>query len=868
MRRPSFAFSVIGATLLASTLALVVVAQRGAQEPHRPGPIGWGVTQLPNGWRIAPAGRHSQIGDLPLNMVWSPDGRYIIVTNNGWSKPTLTIFDTATFAVKGTVPLDHAWLGLAWHPDGKRLFTSGAAQNVVNEFAWDGNTLKEAGRITIAPPALRLTFETLQGSGFIGGIAVSPDGARLYAVHVFGTALSMIDLATRKVTKTIQLAAEPYSTVVSADGKTLFVSLWGGSRILMFDAMTLDPTGDVAVGEHPNAMVQSKDGARLFVACASTNAVWVVDLASKRAVEQIGVALFPQAPPGTTPNALSLSPDGKTLLVANADNNTVAVADVAEHMSKVEGFIPTGWYPTGVMFDREAKRLYVLSGKGLSPAANPRGPQPGNRGAEGQYIAQLLQGSISEVAVPNREELAAHTKRVYEVTAYTDAQKLAPADAPVASPIPKKVGDPSPIKHVFYIVRENRTYDQILGDVSTGNGDPQLTLFGENVTPNAHALARSFVLLDNFYVDAEVSYDGHAFSMGAYATDFVEKMWPTNYGSRGGIYTSEGGGPERNAYGNVSAPPQGYIWDAAKRKGVSVRSYGEFTELDRQTKTVIASVPGLRGLVHPEYPPYDLSIPDNRRVDVWLKEFEELDRAGKVPQLSILRLGNDHTAGTRPDARTPRAMVAENDTAVGRVMEAVSHSRIWKESAIFVLEDDAQNGPDHVDAHRSIALVVSPFAKRKAVDSSLYSTTSVLRTMELILGLEPLTQYDAAARPMYNAFQPEADITPYAALPARNSLDEMNTIKSFGADASMRMNLREADLAPELELNEIVWRSVRGADSPMPPPRRAAFVRASPDGDDHDDKNASKTEKTMRAGKRDADDDDDEARVVRRHKPR
>ena len=365
----------------------------------------------------------------------------------------------------------------------------------------------------------------------------------------------------------------------------------------------------------------------------------------------------------------------------------------------------------------------------------------------------------------------------------------------------------------------------MFGDIETGNGDPTLTLFGEDVTPNAHALAREFVLLDNFYVDAEVSYDGHAFSMGAYATDAVEKIWPTNYGQRGGIYLSEGGGGQRNPYGNLAAPPQGYIWDMAKRAGVSVRSYGEFVERDDRTGRIKASVPGLEGLFNPDYPPYDLNIRDNARVDVWLKEFTEFVRAGTVPRLSIIRLGNDHTAGTRPTAHTPRAMIAENDAALGRVVQAISSSPIWKESAIFILEDDAQNGADHVDAHRSPALVISPFARRRAIDSTMYSTSSVLRTMELILGLEPMTQYDAAAAPMYGAFQPTPTLTPYAALGPRVSIDELNGSTAWGAEASLRMNLDDADMAPEMELNEILWRSIRGADAPMPPPRRAAFIR-------------------------------------------
>jgi hypothetical protein len=394
------------------------------------------------------------------------------------------------------------------------------------------------------------------------------------------------------------------------------------------------------------------------------------------------------------------------------------------------------------------------------------------------------------------------------------------------------VGEASPIKYVFYVIRENRTYDQVLGDIRKGNGDPALTLFGEDITPNAHALVNEFVLFDNFYVDAEVSYDGHAFSMGAYATDVVEKLWPTNYGGRGGLYLSEGRWKMRGPYGNFSAPPQGYLWDFAKRAGVSVRSYGEFAWRDPADGVVKASVPGLDGLVHPQYHPYDLDIPDVERVDIWLREFREFESNGQLPRLSIVRLGNDHTIGTVPGKKTPRALVADNDLALGRLVEAVSKSRYWKESAIFVLEDDAQNGPDHVDAHRSVLLAISPFARRGHVDSTLYSTTSVLRTMELILGLPPMSQYDAAATPMYNAFQATPALAPYTHLPARVPLDEVNDWDAPGAEASLRMNLEEADLAPELELNEIIWKAMRGSDAVMPPPRRTAFIRPIADDDE------------------------------------
>jgi hypothetical protein len=313
--------------------------------------------------------------------------------------------------------------------------------------------------------------------------------------------------------------------------------------------------------------------------------------------------------------------------------------------------------------------------------------------------------------------------------------------------------------------------------------------------------------------------------MGAYATDVVEKIWPTNYGNRGGIYLSEGGWEDRTPYGNIAAPADGYLWDFAKRAGVSVRSYGEFATADRASGLMRATVPGLAGLVSPKYPPYDLAIPDQKRADIWLEEFKEFEANGDLPRLSIIRLPNDHTSGTRPGMPTPRAMVADNDLALGRIVEAVTHSRFWKECAIFVLEDDAQNGPDHVDAHRSPALVISPFVKRQAVDSTLYTTSGMLRTMELILGLPPMSQYDAAATPMYNAFQAAPVLTPYTVQPARVPLDEKNDAAAPGARASMQMNFSEADLTPEIELNEIIWQSIRGAGSRMPPPVKTGFVR-------------------------------------------
>ncbi len=738
MRRAAW----IATFTLCVAAALTPLAQQAARPPRFPGLQRNGVTLLPNGWQIAPAGRHVYVGDLPMNLVPSPDGRFLVVSTSGWEKPALVVFDTKSLQVVSRVPMEHTWLGLAWHPDGTRLFASGSSDNTIVEFGWADGRLTQQGSISLGAAERHPGGDRIENAGFVAGLTVSPDGQALYATQLYGQLVRRIDLDQRRVTATAELPAEPYTCLLSRDGKTLFVSLWGGGKVLLFDATTLEARGEIQVGEHPNAMVLSGDGARLFVACANTNAVWVVDVAERTANEQISVALDAQAPVGSTPNGVSLSPDGRTLLIANADNNTVTVVDVSKPgWSQVEGFVPAGWYPTAVLFDRDGSRFFVLAGKGLASSPNIRGPQPGGARIDGQYTGNMFQGAISTVPMPTAAGLARYSMQVRDLTPYSDVHRLEPADAPRASPIPRRVGDSTPIKYVFYVIRENRTYDQVLGDLPKANGDASLTLFGEDVTPNAHAIAKTFATFDNFYVDAEVSYDGHAFSTGAYATDFVEKMWPANYGRREGLYLSEGGYKLRNAFGNIAAPPQGYIWDFAKRANVSVRSYGEFGAWAEKGGEVTATVPGLEGLVHPSYPPFDLSIPDGKRVDIWLEEFRKFEQNGQLPRLSIIRLGNDHTSGTSPGMPSPRSMVAENDLALGRLVEAISHSRFWRESAIFVLEDDAQNGPDHVDAHRSVLLAVSPFTRRGVVDSTLYSTSAVLRTMELILGLPPMSQY-------------------------------------------------------------------------------------------------------------------------------
>ncbi|MCA1686256.1 MAG: phosphoesterase, partial [Planctomycetia bacterium] len=502
------------------------------------------------------------------------------------------------------------------------------------------------------------------------------------------------------------------------------------------------------------------------------------------------------------------------------------------------GFIPTGWYPTSVRLSPDGKTLYVANGKGASSHANREGPNPLARGGADnkirEYIAGLLHGTLSIVPLPDPRQMAAYSQTVYECSPLKRSDPLAvtgPAPGK-GNPIPSKVGDPSPITHCVYVIKENRTYDQVFGDMPEGNGDPSLCLFPERVTPNHHALAREFVLLDNFYVDGEVSADGHEWTMGAYASDFVERTWPLSYrGDRRIPYPAEG-------HLAIARPHGGYLWDRAAEKGVSYRSYGEFVEngatLDSPSTTKVKT---LQGHFDPKYHGYDLSYPDAKRADRFLEELAGFEKAGEMPRLIVLRLPNDHTSGTTPGKPTPTAYVADNDLALGRVVEGLSKSRFWKETAVFVVEDDAQNGSDHVDAHRTVALVVSPYARRHAVDSTMYSTSSMLRTIELCLGLEPMSQFDAAARPMANAFTAAADLSPYNARPAGVDLDARNTASAWGAEASKRLDLAAEDRADDLIFNEIIWKSVKGAGSPMPPPVRAAFVlpRRPAGGRDRDD---------------------------------
>ena len=642
------------------------------------------------------------------------------------------------------------------------------------------------------------------------GMALDEEGGKLFITTKENNSLYIIELVSKKF-RQLPLGHEAYACILSPDHKQLFVTLWGGDKIALVDTDKGSVVTTIDVGSNPNEMLLTKDGRYLFVAQGNDNHVSVIETASRKVIEVFATALFPESLAGSTPNALALSEDEKKLYIANADNNCLAVFDVSEPGDgKGLGFIPTDWYPTSVKVWKG--KVWVTNGKGGKSMPNPKGPNPyEKRTEETENIGGLFKGTLSIIPEPDSATLNTYSRAVYTNSPYNkEIEKM--AEGQEGNPIPRIAGAGSPIKYVFYIIKENRTYDQVLGDIEKGNGDSTLCLFPERVTPNQHALANTFVLLDNFYVNAEVSADGHNWSMGGYANDFVEKTWPTSYGGRGGNYDYEG-------TREIAFPKDGFIWDYCARAGVSYRSYGEFIADGEATMTA------LEGHFDKDFPEYNLNIPDQVRFEKWRTDFDSLLAKDAVPQLSTIRLPNNHTAGASIGMPTPRAMVAENDQALGQLIDHLSKSRIWKESAVFVLEDDAQNGPDHVDAHRSPAFVISPYAKRNAVVSRMYSTTSVLRTIELILGIPPMSQYDAAAIPMWECFTTTPDVTPFTAIPAKYNIKEMNTKVSSISRKSAGFNLAVMDAAPDLEFSEVIWKAVKGLNSEMPAPVRSAFVR-------------------------------------------
>lgn len=768
---------------------------------------------LPNGWSLTPVGKNINVGDLPLNLVVSNNKKYIAVTNNGQSTQTIELLDLTSGKKLDSIIIAKSWYGLTFSKDDQFIYASGGHDNQVNKYQLAKNKLQLVDSFVLGK----------KWPNRIGTAGLDIDETihnKLFVVTKEDNSLYVFDLKTKKILNKIPLGFEAYTCKLSRDKKLLYISSWGGGKLQVYNIAQQKVTNEIPLGSHPNEICISKNGKLLFVANANDNSVSVINTTSHTVIETLNAALYPGAPSGSTSNGLALSEDQKTLYIANANNNCLAVFDISKpSKSKSKGFIPVGWYPTNVKV--VGSNIYVTNGKGLSSLANPYGPNPAAKaqvvlGHQGdstrprkvQYIGGLFHGTLSIIKEPTDAQLSIYSQAVYQNVPYSKSKELM-AEGEPESPIPMKVGDPSPIKHVFYVIKENRTYDQVLSDVKGGNGDTSLLLFGERITPNQHKLVKDFVLLDNFYVDAEVSADGHNWSMGAYATDYLEKTWPSSYGGRGGTYGGEG---ERKIANNRD----GFIWDHCARNNVTFRSYGEFVSEKGPTLEV------LKGHAAP-YTPYNLKVRDTTRFYQWKRDFDSLLAVNALPQLTTLRFGNDHTEGMRAGCATPFAHVADNDLAVGMFIDHLSKSPVWKNSIVFILEDDAQNGPDHVDAHRSTAYVVGPYVKRKFIDHTMYSTSGMLRTIELILGLPPMTQYDAAATPLWRCFTDKPDYTTFDHLPANVDLNDKNPSKTPLAIFSEKFDWLKEDAVPDLTFNEILWQGIKGI--PAPSPVRAAFLK-------------------------------------------
>ncbi|MBS1830460.1 MAG: beta-propeller fold lactonase family protein [Acidobacteria bacterium] len=816
-----------------AVIAGIVVSQPASRIQTGPRPDG--SVLLPNGWSIRPAGTQTDVDTFPMSSVISRDGKYLLVLNGGYNPPSVSVIDIAAGRELSRTRVRDGWLGLTLSPDGRKLYVGGGSAASVFEFDFAGGRLTEARTFVVAPEQGRTHQD------FVGDICFTPDGRMIYASVLYRDQVVVINPQSGRVIERFKTGRRPYRIRFHPDGKSFFVSSWADGSIYQYDADKGEPLGRIRLAAHTTDFVLSdrkpdappaEEGEaapanpythRLFVTAGNTNRAYVVGVTESKEMkmlESVNLAMTPQQPAGMTPSAVALSADQKTLFVVCSDANAVAVVDVAATRSLVNGFVPTGWYPTAAQVLPD-KRLVVLNGRGGRSFANPQGPRPDRQAAKShegiridQYVGSIQRGTISWIEPFDAKKLEEYSVTVLRNSPYRD-ELLENARVPQGNPVPTRPGDPSPIEHVIYIVKENRTYDQVLGGLGKGNGDPSLVLFDEKSAPNHYKLAREFVLFDNFYVNADVSADGHNWSLAAIASDYVQRMWPNSYGARRKHYDYEGGEP-------AATPPAGYIWTNAFAAGVPVRNYGYFVNNRKLPVTDGVHVESVRdsqlaAVTNRRFRGFDLDYLDVERAKVFLEDLAAFEKEGKFPRFTLVRIGNDHTSGTSAGKIAPLSAMADNDAALGMIVEGMSKSRFWAKTAIFVLQDDAQNGADHVDSHRSPAYILSPFTRRNGlVDSSMYNTTSMLRTMELILGLQPMTAFDAGARPMASAFAATPDLRPYEAEKPRIPLDTRNAAANPTAARSAKLDFDEADRIDDDELNDILWLAIRGTEPPAP----------------------------------------------------
>lgn len=809
---------------------------------------------------IDPEGVTIQFPGRPVDLCYNRNESIIAVKNMSavvfFDAEGKRIFQTLKLPAGGGTFAGLGWTGYGdseklWITD-TRGYLMGASRLSGKEFKWTDSInlpkllIEDKGGLDPGG----LTAIDKEGP-YPGGFCIDEQGGYFYVTLNRNNSICQVNIQSQKIEKEIRVGVAPYS-IVKKDNK-LYVSNFGGRQpkandvvartsgspvvvnpnngvastgtVSVIDINTSKLIEEIAVGLHPGSMVLSHDKKKLYVTNSNSDNVSVIDTDSDRFIKFISAKPLETLPLGSSPNAIAISPGDTTLYICNGGNNAIGVFNLKENA--LSGFIPAGWYPGAITINKSGTKLIIANTKGVGG----RNERPGKNGLN----SHDHMGSVSFIDVPDKRKLDEYNHKAMSTMNVKRLEMLMSAKKQHAKPVPvpENVGEPSVFKHVLYIIRENRTYDQVFGDIKRGNGDSALCLFGKNVTPNAHALADEFVLLDNIYCNGVNSADGHQWTDEGMATDYVEKSF-------GGFVRSYPccGGEDPLAYAS-----SGFIWNKMLEAGYKFRDYGEFVEAEIEpeelkwtdhynnfingrpmakikAETEMAS---LMPYVCTDYIGFPETVPDIYRADVFMKELKAFEKNGNMPDLMMMLLPNDHTAGTNEDYPTPRAMVADNDLALGRVVEAVSKSKFWKETVIFVIEDDAQAGLDHVDGRRTVALCISPYTKRNAVVSTMYNQNSILRTIELIFGLTPMTQFDLLASPMHECFTSRPDFTPFTARPNNIPLNEMNpklstltSKQSYWAKKSMEIPLEDYDLSDGRILSRILWYSVKGYDSYYP----------------------------------------------------
>ena len=870
-------------------------------KPGAPAAVGVqkdGRTFLPVNQIAAPAGRQIELSRVrPQALALSPDGSILVTAGKS---AELIVIDPAAGAVRQRVllppepltdkyplpPSDNilepddegqlSFTGLVFSPDGKTIYLSNVNGSIkVFSVAADGTVapIKSFG----LPPA----YAPRREEEIPAGLAVSPDGKRLYVALNLSNRLGELDANNGRLLRFFETGTLPFDVVLV--GKRAYVSNWGGPRpvpgditgpaglgtlvkvdrrthvanhgsVTVVDLESGETLREIPVHLHSSALALSPDERYLVCANAASDTLSVIDTRTDRVVETIWVKPDPAEIFGASPNALAFDRSGKTLYVANGTQNAVAVVrfDPRKAKSELLGLIPAGWFPGALAVHPKLDLLCVGNIKGLET-------EPGTErrtGGKG-FNSHQYHGSISLIPVPDEAALPKMSAAVWDNN-HRDAiarafEPARPGQAP--RPVPERIGEPSVFKHVIYIIKENRTYDQVLGDDPRGDGDPRLTIFGERVTPNQHKIVRDFVLLDNLYCCGILSADGHQWSTTAFGTDYLERSfagWPRSYPD----------GMGENEVDAMAYAPTGFIWDNALQHGKTLRDYGEFTihtvrwadpaqkggpvwpecwqeRLRPEGRILFGSRPAietLRKYIASDYVGWNMEVPDQYRADVFIRELAEFEKKGVYPDLTLICLPDDHTSGTREGKPTPAAYAADNDLAFARIIEAVGKSGFWKDTVIFAVEDDPQDGWDHVSGYRTTAYIISPYTKRGQIVSTPYNTVSILRTIEQILGLPPMNQFDAAADPMADCFTDTPDFAAFAALPANIPLDELNPPPAKVKDkllrslavASSRLDFGRVDACPEDTLNRILWHAMKGSAAPYP----AWAVVSRPDDDE------------------------------------